>query len=135
MNIVVCVDFSTFTEKMMVTVAGFLSSVKDANVSVLHVIDESMYYAATGAEVAIGSQMESENKQLKEMVTIYLGKNIHYIEESGVPRIKITEVLNTLNYDLLVIGSHSTHGLGSRLMGGMAEHLMHNSTKPVLFIP
>jgi nucleotide-binding universal stress UspA family protein len=135
MNIVVCVDFSTFTEKMMATVAGFVAAVKDAHVSVVHVVDESMYYAATGAEVEIAHQIESENRQLKEMVTLYLGKNIQYIEESGIPRMKISEILNTLNYDLLVIGSHSTHGLGSKLMGGMAEHLMHNSHKPVLFIP
>ena len=135
MKIVICIDFSTFTEKMLSTALPIINSFREPDISVVHVIDESSYFAATGAEMQLSEGLDNENRQLREMVEIYLGKNIHYIEESGIPRLKIDEILDTLNYDLLIIGSHSTHGLGSRLMGGMAEHLLHRSQKPVLFIP
>jgi nucleotide-binding universal stress UspA family protein len=39
-----------------------------------------------------------------------------------------------MNYDLLIIGSHSRHNLGSRLLGGIAEHLLRNAARPVLVI-
>ena len=135
MKIFICLDYSSFTEKVLNTTKSFVESLKAADITVLHVIDEQLFFATTGYEVQLGEDLQNESKKLKELCIQYLGAGVKYIEEYGIPRLKIDEVLKEIDYDLLIAGSHSRHGLGERLVGSTAEHLLRNSKKPVLIIP
>ena len=135
MKIFICLDYSSFTEQVLNTAKSFVESLKAADITVLHVIDEQLFFATTGYEVQLGEDLQSESKKLKELCIQYLGADVKYIEEYGIPQLKIDEVLKEMDYDLLIAGSHSRHGLGERLVGSTAEHLLRNSKKPVLIIP
>jgi len=51
----------------------------------------------------------------------------------GAPPLKIVEVANDEPADLIVIGSHSTHGLGL-LLGSTATGVLHHAQCDVLII-
>jgi nucleotide-binding universal stress UspA family protein len=135
MHIMLCLDYSPFTEKVLATMQALVQSFKGCEVSVVHVIDETAFVAGTGFETQLYEDLKKDGEQLKKLSQEYLGNGIDFIEEYGIPRGKIDEILSDAEYDLLAIGSHSKNILGSRLSGSVAEHLLHNSKKPVLVIP
>lgn len=135
MKILICLDNSSFAEKLLAAVKTFTDSFTSAAISVVHIVDEQLFYPTTGYEVQLTETLQSESKKLKELCIQYLGPDVNFVEEFGIPRLKIDEVLNEMDYDLLIAGSHSSHGLGERLMGSFAEHLLRISKKPVLIIP
>ena len=135
MKIILCLDYSSFTEKALYTTKLFVESFKSADLSVLHVIDKQLFFATTGYETQLGADLERESKALKELCVQYLGANVKYIEEYGIPNLEIDRVIEQNEYDLLIIGNHGRHGLGERLLGSTAEHLLRHSKKPVLIIP
>ncbi len=135
MKIVLFLDYSSFTEKVLESVSSITQSFADAEISVVHIIDEQLFYPTSGFEVALGETMHNESEELKEMCILYLGEGIGYIEEFGIPKLIAEEKLKELNFDLLIAGSHSRHGLGSRILGSFAEHILRVSKKPVLIIP
>ena len=135
MRIIICLDYTTFTQKILETIQPFVQALGDAEVYVLHVIDQMLFSATTGYELQLSDDLKNESTMLQEMAVKYLGGKINYIEEFGSPRLKIDEVLNEINYDLLIIGTHARRTLGGRLVGGIAEHLLRNATKPLMIVP
>ncbi len=135
MKIIICLDYSSFTERVLSTTKSFIDSLNSAEITVLHIIDEQLFYATTGYEIQLGENLESESDELKELCIQYLGADVNYIVEYGIPKLKIDEMIAQINYDLLIAGSHSRHGLGERLVGSFAEHILRNCKKPVLIIP
>ena len=135
MKIVICLDYSSFTEEVLSTVRTFVDTLISAEITVIHVIDEQLFYPTTGFEVQLGEDMESESKKLESLCIEHLGNNISYLVEYGIPVLKIDDMLSQIDYDLLVAGSHSRHGLGARLVGSFTEHLLRNTSKPLLIIP
>ena len=135
MKIIVCLELSSYTEKVLGTIKALTDGMKAPEITVLHIIDKRMFYSTTGAEPELGEQLTEESTQLKKLCEQYLGAGIHYLEEYGIPKLKIEFELMHMSYDLLIVGSHSAHNIGERLLGGVAEHLLQNSTKPVLIIP
>jgi nucleotide-binding universal stress UspA family protein len=134
MKIILCIDYSSFTEKMLNTVKYFVASIKEPEITVLHIIDQQLFYGTTGYEVQLNEDLQRESKELKELCILNLGPNVNYMEEYGIPNLKINEVMQT-DHDLLIIGSHGRHGLRERLVGSTAEHVLRNSKKPVLVVP
>ena len=135
MRIVLCLDYSAFTEKVLATMQDLVRSFKDPAVTVIHVIDQTLFTGGTGFEIQLNNDLENDGENLKKLSVQYLGENIDFIEECGIPRVNIDEILAGLNYDLLAIGNHSKSILGTMRIGGVAEHLLLASTKPILIIP
>jgi len=135
MHIVICLDLSSFTEKYLTSIKTLLQSFKDCEISVIHIIDETLFTAGTGYEIQLSENLKTDSEYLKDLAVQHLGAQINYIEDYGIPGQKIDEILQESNYDMLVIGRHSRNILGVRLLGGVAEHLLHRSKKPVLVIP
>ena len=134
MHIAICLDYSSFTEEVLTTMQSVVSSLKEYKVSIIHVIDEALFTAGTGFEIQLNEDLKRDSDGLKELSIQYLGENINYIQEYGIPRQKIDEILAVLDHDMLAIGNHSKSILGTPRLGGIAEHLLLNSTKPVLVI-
>ena len=135
MRIILCLDYSAFTEKVLAAMQDVVSSFKEPDITVIHVIDQTLFTGGTGFEIQLNEDLENDGENLKKLAAQYLGENIDFIEEYGIPRLKIDEILAGLNYDLLAIGNHSKSILGTMRIGGVAEHLLLTSTKPVLIIP
>ena len=135
MRIILCLDYSTFTEKVLAGMRALVKSIKESEVSVIHIIDQTLFTGGTGFEIQLNEDLKRDGADLKRLSVQYLGGNINYIEEYGIPRQKIDEILAGSDYDMLAIGSHSKSILGTRRLGSLAEHLLLNSTKPVLIIP
>lgn len=135
MKILICLDYSSLSEKILEFSKNLAAELKTADVTVLHIVDETLFFTTTGFEVQLGETLHSENTELKEMCIEYLGDNVKYVEEMGIPRLKAEEMLTAIDHDMILIGSYSRHSLAGRLMGGFAEHIMSISKKPVLFVP
>ena len=133
MHVVLSLDYSSFTEDVLSGTHAIIQAFKSYEISVIHVIDETLF-AAGGYEVQLNEELKKDGAHLKRMCIEYLGEKVHYIEAYGIPRQKIDELLANMQYDILVIGSRSRSLLGARLLGGVAEHLLRTSTKPVLVI-
>src|ERR1700733_10758805 len=99
MKIIVCLDYSSFTNKLLSDVKSFVDNVTSKEIAVLHIVDEPLYYPTTCYEVQLSDSLQSESKQLKSLCTEYLGADIDFIEEFGIPKLKIDEVLSQMNYD------------------------------------
>ncbi len=135
MRIVLCLDYSTFTEKVLASMQELVDSLKKCEVTIIHVIDETLFTGGTGFEIQLNEDLKKDSTDLKRLASQYLGNNINYVEEYGLPRLKIDAILANTEYDLLAIGSHSKSILGTRRLGGVAEHLLLGSNVPVLVIP
>lgn len=112
-----------------------VESLKEAKVTVIHIIDETLFSAGTGEEQQLNEDLKRDSDDLKQLASKYLGDKINYVEAYGIPRQKIDEILSGISYDILAVGSHSRSLIGARMLGSLAEHLLRNSTKPVLVIP
>jgi nucleotide-binding universal stress UspA family protein len=135
MRIALCLDYSSFTAKALEAMHQFVMSLKEYEITVIHIIDESLLFSGTGYETQLSEDLARDGEELKQLCIQALGEKMAYIEEYGIPRLKTLEVLATLDYDLLAFGSHSKSILGNRLLGGVAENLFRSSTKPILLIP
>ena len=135
MRIILCLDYSSFTEKVLAAMQQLTGSLKKCEVTIIHIIDESLFIGGTGFEIQLNEDLKKDSADLKRLAAQYLGNNINYIEEYGIPRLKIDAVLANSEYDMLAIGSHSKSILGTRRLGSIAEHLLLNSNMPVLVIP
>jgi nucleotide-binding universal stress UspA family protein len=133
-NILLCLDWGTLTEKLLQQTAKLLDGFKAYKIKVLHIVDEQAFYPTTGFEVAMGAQLESECAQLETMAKKYLGAGLEYYVEHGIPKLKMTEMLDVLEHDLLVAGFSNHTIFGIDLAGTVADHLIHISKKPVLII-
>jgi len=135
MKVVVCLNHSTFTEKYLDGVRAFILKMKEVEITVIHIFEETMFYATAGFDVQIGDEMNREGKELQELAHKYLGDNINYIEEMGVPVIKIDEILDGLDYDMIIVGGNTHDKITHKLSGSVAEHLSNTKKKPVIIIP
>src|ERR1035438_4731321 len=101
MKIILCLDYSSFTEKMLDTVKSFISDLNSKEIAVIHIIDEQLFYPTTGYEVQLSDTIKSESTNLKDLCIQYLGPDVNFVEEFGIPKLKIDEVLGEMEYDLL----------------------------------
>jgi nucleotide-binding universal stress UspA family protein len=135
MKIVVCVDYASNTEEYLQRCKNFIDAVCLPETIVIHIVDETLFYPTSGFEVPAGDEIKAETEKMAALVAQFLPNNQQFIEEMGVPKQRIPEILAATEYDLLIMGTHSRHGLEKRLMGGLAEHLLSLSKKPILVIP
>ena len=135
MKIILCLDYSSYTERVLNATKSFISSFRSFEITVLHVIDKQLFFATTGYETQLGDDLQRESNELKVLCLQYLGPNVKYIETYGIPNAEIDMAIAENDHDLLITGNHGRHGLGERLLGGTAEHLLKQSKKPILMIP
>src|SRR5580704_2667421 len=102
MEIVFCLDYASTTERILSEAKKIIDSFKDANITVVHVVNETLFNSLTGFETQLGESLNEESNKLKDLCVSYLGPKVRYIVSYGIPRLKIDEELHELNYDLLV---------------------------------
>lgn len=136
MKVLICVDYSSFTEKVLEGAQIILGTrIPQPEISVLHVLDETLLSAGTGAEPQLLQGMQDNSRKINELAKKYFGSNVNYIEEYGIPRVKIDEVIQQANFNLLVLGTRGRSAVTKMLLGSETQHLLYHAQVPVLLIP
>ena len=127
----------------------------DAKIHLLHVlpeIDSSMrhYLSPLLGDVKLEeleqSHMKTAQVKIKESLENFAKKELAKLPEDlarfakvevsiGHPVVKILEVADKLNVDLIVMGTHGKGALEHAFLGSVAEKVLQKSTRPVFVVP
>ena len=136
MKVLVCADYSSYTEKIFQAVRQMLGTrIPPAEITVLHIIDDLSLPADDTLQKKVYEEMLANSKKINQMAREYFGSEVMYLEAFGTPQIKIDEMLNNIPHDLLVFGSKGRSALVNALMGSVAQHLIRHEHTPLLIVP
>jgi nucleotide-binding universal stress UspA family protein len=110
-----------------------------AELHVVHIVEKLMSGRATGLD-AFGNELEIKAKveQQAKAIAAENGLKIGIHVVAGLStRIadRIVEVANDTGADLIVVGTRGHGALGSFVLGGVTQRLLHVSPCPVLAVP
>ncbi len=91
------------------------------------------------APVPIGPHphwLTSAEARLREFAAMVLGDSVPYetIVKGGIPESSISEAVNELNADLVIMASHGRTGLAHLVLGSVAEEVVRVAPCPVLVV-
>lgn len=136
MKILICLDYSQHTQKVLDAAKIILGTrVPYPEISVLHVIDTTLIAeTSNGSDVAF-EELKKEAGNVYKLAKQYLGEGMMYIEEDGAPQAVISRMIESTQYDLLILGTRGRSVVASIFLGSIAEHLLHHSKIPLLIVP
>ena len=135
MKILICVDAGKAAEIVLKEAKRIVALFPDPEVHVFSVIDLSVILVAQGFDAYMVQKMEEDVEKVKEKAITILGKNINFVSDTGYPEERIREYCNTLQCDLLILGTHGRTGLEHALIGSVAERVLRRITCNTLIIP
>jgi nucleotide-binding universal stress UspA family protein len=135
-RILVAVDGSDTSNKALVA-ALQLARDRDAQVLLLHCVDELLLLAAGG--LGVGSAPERGSKVLEDAEAIAKAAGVRVEKRlADMPSQRLGETVaqhaGEWDADLIVIGSHGRRGVGRLLLGSGAEQILRLAPVPVLCV-
>lgn len=146
-KVLIAIDYTPAAEKIAETGYAVAKALK-AEVALVHVITEAAFYAmeyspimgykgeytSGAAEVVADIPKEAEN---------FLAASVRHLGDSSITTMVLqgetTEAIfqysKDWNADLIVLGSHSHHGLGRLFSTDTASYILKHSKIPLLAIP
>jgi len=149
-KVLIALDYNPTAQK--VAEVGFsLAKSMNAEVTLLHVITDPVFYSTSGYSPIMGYngyedmspiQLESVDG-LKNASLQYLDKSREYLGDKSIQTIvkegdfaeTILEAAKELRADVIVIGSHSRKWLENVVMGSVTEKVLHHTLIPLLIVP
>ena len=139
-KLLVAVDFSDAAEQV-IKCAAQLAKEQGASIVLLHVVEylPPMDFAgdplvAPMMNIDESVFVERAEQSLQQFVDQHLaGVCLEQRVRVGIPKFEITETIEELAVDLLVIGSHGRHGL-ARLLGSTAAAVLNECPCDVLAV-
>lgn len=149
-KVLIALDYDPTAQK--VAEAGFsLAKSMGAEVILLHVISDPLYYSSTEYSPIIGftgfmdmgpSQLNSIDG-LKKASHHYLDKFKHHLGDETIQTLvkegdfaeSIIKASADLHVDLIVIGSHGRKWLEKIIMGSVTEKVLSQTSKPLFIVP
>ncbi|MEP6674144.1 MAG: universal stress protein [Ferruginibacter sp.] len=150
-KILIAIDYDPSAQKVAET--GYqLAKAMNASVVLLHVVAEPSYYSSMDYSPIMGftgfmgvtdpnipelnEELKRESLRFLEESKAHLGdENIRTVIVEGIFSEAILEVAKNEAADIIVLGTHSRHGLDKLLMGSVAEKVFHHSSIPLFIIP
>ena len=149
-KVLIALDYNPTAQK--VAEVGFsVAKSMNAEVKLLHVITDPVFYATSGYSPIMGfpgfvnvSPLQLSSVQgLKEASLKFLeaskkhlgDKTIQTIVKEGDFADSILATAKELEADVIVIGSHSRKWLENVVMGSVTEKVLHNTLIPLLIVP
>jgi len=149
-RVLIALDYNPTAQK--VAESGFsLARSMNAEVILLHVITDPMFYASVGYSPVMGfsgyidvSPLQLESVEgLREASLQYLDKtkmhlgdgNIKTLVKEGDYADSILLAAKESDADIIVLGSHSRKWLENVLIGSVTEKVLHNTTLPLFIVP
>lgn len=139
MNILLAVDGSAYTKKMLAYLAtheDLLGSTHDYTVLTVQSQLPARARAALGKEVVDKYHAEEAEKILTPVCKFLArhGVKAKQMYKVGLVGETIGKVADTGQFDLLVMGSHGHGALATLVMGSVTTHVLANSKVPVLLV-
>lgn len=142
--ILVCVDFSDVTDKVVDLAARWAGKL-EAALHLLHVVPPPppMAVYAPGAGIALPlpaatlSDTAAEKARLAELARLARAKGMPVSEEvvEGPVTTEILAVADRLDPEAIVLGSHGHGALYELLVGSVTEGVLRRSPRPVWVVP
>ncbi|MES2850796.1 MAG: universal stress protein [Bacteroidota bacterium] len=146
-KIIIALDYDPGAEKVAQT--GYeLAKALQAEITLMHVIGNPAYYASayspimgfTGFDETFmqteDRSMHNEAKRFLEEVKQHLGdETIKISVLDGEVDEAIMSFLSIQKADMLVMGTHTRHGLDKLLMGNIAEKVLRHIQVPLVAVP
>jgi nucleotide-binding universal stress UspA family protein len=130
-NILCPVDFSENSLRAL-SLAKDIAESCHANLLAVHVVPEQKVRGIIEEPEQIEKYLQYLKEEAEEKI-LKLNKNLNYEVLSGIPA---EEILKKIEQpDLIVMGSKGRSYAESIIIGGVAEAVIKNSTKPVLLVP
>jgi len=134
-NILVAIDFSAVSEKLIEKALLFSSSF-DSEISLLHVIDYSppSYVVAEIPQIYTSESLMTQRaeKNIQDMVASYTDLKPQIIVRVGKARSTIAIVANEVDADLVILGKHDPSAIDKFL--GSTTHAALNSMECDLLV-
>lgn len=149
-KVLIALDYDP-TAKKVAEVGFLLAKTMNAEVTLLHVMSDPVYYSLTEFSPVLGTTdpLKTSSLQLDTVDGIKKATQ-HFLEESkrflGDETIQILlkegdfadSILSTakdLKSDVIVLGSHSRKWLEEILMGSVTEKVLNNTSIPLFIVP
>ena len=149
-KVLIALDYDHTAKK--VADSGYaLARALGAQVTLVHVIADPVYYSTTDYSPIIGfvGFMDTGQFQLdsidglKGVSQHFLDKIKHHLSDTNIQtQVKegdfadaILRTAKEKNADVIVIGSHSRRWLEEVLMGSVTEKVLHHTTVPLFIVP
>ncbi len=149
-HVLIAVDYDS-TALKVVELGFSLAKSMSAEVTLLHVITDSMYYASTEFSpiLGIGGYIETDQIQLdtvdglRNAANHFLDKTKRHLGDENIQTIvregdiadTILETAKIFKADIIVLGSHSQKWLENILVGSVTEEVLKQTRIPLFVIP
>jgi nucleotide-binding universal stress UspA family protein len=135
------VDFSE-TSKAALEMAADFANQFDAQLTVLHVVDDAHPLLPEGRVFVtsefLQSVLDQANRSLGEWLRLAESRGKIKIDGrvvAGVPFAEILRFVEQGNFDLIVMGTEGRTGLQHLVFGSVAERVLRLASCPVLVVP
>jgi nucleotide-binding universal stress UspA family protein len=149
-KVLIALDYDPTAQK--VASIGFsMASAMDAEVTLLHIISDPVYYSSTAYSPIMGLSgdmgtfpMQLDNvEDLKAVSLHFLEKfkhnlgdeNIKTLVEEGDFATTILKTAKSIHTDVIVMGSHSRKWLENIVMGSVTGDVLQHTTIPLFIVP
>jgi nucleotide-binding universal stress UspA family protein len=147
-KVLIALDYDPTAQK--VAEVGFsLAKTMGAEVILMHVISDPVYYSSTEFSPIMGFTgiMDTDPMQfadgLKNAAQHFLDKSKHHLGDKTIQtQVKegdfaesILKTAKDLHADIIVMGSHSRRWLENIVMGSVTEEVLHHTPIPLFIIP
>ena len=149
-KVLIALDYDPTAQKVAET--GYsLAKTMGAEVILLHVISDPVYYSSSGYSPIMGFDgfMNTDQLQLdsvdglKKASMYFLDKTRHHLGDNTIQTMveegdfaeSIIKAAKHLHADIIVMGSHSRKWLENIVMGSVTEKVLHHTTIPLFIIP
>lgn len=149
-KILIAIDYNPTAQNIAQTGYSLAKSM-NAEVTLLHVVADYTYYSSLDYSPILGFDSFSNlgmiqtntvaelqtaaGDYLQKMKDFLGGETIKTLVKDGDSGDAILDAAKETNADVIVMGSHSRHGLDKILMGSVAEKVLRNSKIPLFIIP
>ncbi len=149
-KVLIALDYDPTAQK--VADAGFsLASAMKAEVTLLHIISDPVYYATTSYSPIMGlmGEMETLPVQLENMEGLktvtqhFLDKFKHHLGDETIQTVveegdfatTILKTAKSIHADVIVMGSHSKKWLENIVMGSVTGDVLQQTSIPLFIVP
>ena len=149
-KVLIALDYNPTAQK--VVESGFsLAKAMNAEVHLLHIITEPVYYSSTEYSPIVGftGQMNMDPLQLngveglKKASQHFLDEIKHHLGDETIQTmvregdfaVTILKTAKDIHADIIVMGSHSRKWLENIVMGSVTEKVLHHTSIPLFIIP
>jgi nucleotide-binding universal stress UspA family protein len=149
-KILIALDYGPTAQK--VAEKGFeLSKSLDAQLTLVHVISDPMFYTSTAYSpimgfdgyMDIGSLQPEIMDEIQKSSAVFLTKTREHLGDTSIETIvvegdaasAILEIAASRKIDIIVIGSHSQKWLEAVVMGSVTEQVLRHTSLPLYIVP